>query len=84
MSETNQNVNVDAQKNQANRETFEREWARLSMPGHPERNHLDSTPVCGRFVTVRDGDGGWAEYELDAAVRALRDFHDAEGRTSAG
>lgn len=84
MSETTTTVNHDAQKNQANRVTFEREWERLSMPGHPERTTLDDTPNCGRFVTVRDYEDDPVEYELEPAVRVLRDFHDAEGRNHWG
>lgn len=86
MSETKQNdVDVDVQINQAHRETFEQEWSRLSMPGYPERTTLDRLPLCGRFVKVTDSDsGGYEEYELDLAVRVLRDFHDTEGRTDMG
>jgi len=79
MNETT-NVNPEAQKNQANRVLFEREWERLSMPGHPERTTLDDTANCGRFVTVRDYENPPVEYELEVAVRVLSDFHDAEGR----
>lgn len=67
------------ERNRQNRVTFEREWARLSMPGEVLRTAIDNLPVCGRFAMVVSSSGQRVEYETMEANRVLRDFHDSDG-----